>query len=402
MNLKDYFSSILSLSAGNGVAQLLSLLFLPIITRLYSEEEYGEYSIFLQLSILISIFIALRKENTFLLIGKYENILHFYRSTEKILILALLILFLLGLMFYESDYGYVTNVLLAACSLVLIGLNSNILIFREKYIHVGISEILNKSIFLLLAFSFYKFFGVNGLIYGYVVALIFKFLYLRLKNLSINKKFIKPSDEQINVVKKSGHSVAISHLLLSLTTLIPMFTINNYFSAEQLGLYALAIGVVFLPSSIISVNIGNIYFEKIIKNKKDTIDILGQTVLIAGCMSFIIFVPIFLFGPYIFATVFGSNWYEAGEIAKIISISGFFGFVTSTIDRTCLVNKNNLHGPLWHGSRVLGNIIVCYGTIIYGLSIESFLWITTFVWTALYLADFLFQIKYAKEIYRKS
>ena len=279
--------------------------------------------------------------------------------------------------------------------MVLIGYLSSLRIFESKYTEVGFSEFLNKFTYALFATISIKFFTFSNLLFAYLLGLAIKYRYLLFKSKLSPIKNIK---HDYRLSRHAGYSSSISHLFLAGTSLIPMLTINQFFSLEDLGHYSMAVTVIFLPSAVLSISIGNIYFEKLIKNNNFFKSIFINTFFIAASLAIIIFTPFLFFSEAIFEFALGKEWIKSGLFASILVIPAFVGFITGCFDRTCFIAKNNLHAPVWHFCRMLFTLSACLFCINIDSNIQEFILILSFGQTLLYLADFVLQISYGVKL----
>jgi O-antigen/teichoic acid export membrane protein len=401
MQLHNYIKSVLSLSSGAIIAQAISLFSMPIISRLYSQEEFGEYSLFVQYASLASIFILLRKEYALQLMNNEDKIFFSLKKISTASYSIIVCLLILTIINKNTILDEVFFVLLAGFLLVLIGLNSSFMIFVKKYFSVGISETINKSIYFIVAFTSIYFFGFKGLILGFILGLFAKLLYLTVSHPSTIKT-LQPSSEDRRVVRNAGYAISVTHIFIAISTIVPMLTINNFYTSSELGLYSLALSIIFLPNTILTISIGNVYFENLIKNKSEAIKLILKTLVLTIPLSLLIFSPFIFFGQEIFSLVFGESWEQSGKMAGILSIAAMVGFVTGTIDRTCLVCKINSHGPIWSFFRMLAAFAIASYSILFNLEINVFIIISSISMAFLYIIDFTLQIFYALRLQKNS
>lgn len=384
--------NILNYSFGLILAQIIGFISLPIITRIYSAEDFGLYSLVVQFSILLSILISLRHEQTIILEnneGKIEFIIKKFEKKFKLLLIIVAILFLVEILIKFKFIYSIT--LLSGLLLVFIGFLSSKYLFFERYNKLGISELINKLVFSIFAIISNQIFIFNNLVISYVIALFSKLFFLKYYDKKIKNY---ENCDQILFSKKAGKSVALSHIVLALTTIIPMLTIEKIYDQNILGNYSLAITVIFLPSTVIGVSIGNIYFEKLSKDKKNFSSCFRKFLIIGIVISSIIYLPLYLFSDYLFLNIFGVDWSYSSEIAKYMIPIGFIGFISGIFDRTCLIYEYNLHGPLWHTSRLITTLIISLIAIIYNFKFDDFLMISVLNMAILYIIDFIFQMYY--------
>ena len=392
----NLFKSIFDLSSGTILAQILGILILPIMTRIYSAEEYGLYSLIVQLSILFGILLNLRQEQNIQLENDFELIrAHIFYKNRFFNYLIFICSAILVLSIY---FSYATPLIISIMSgifLILIGYFSSLHIFERNYKSVGFAELLNKLVFSIFAIISIKFFSLFNLGMAYLLGLFIKsrFLFSRAEI-----KWKTPKEHSYVLSKHAGYSASISHILLAATSLIPMFTINQFFSTEDLGYYSLAVSVIFLPGSIISISIGSIFFERLIKEKDKFYRLFGNIFAIALILSTIIFVPFIFFGEIIFGVFLGSEWSQAGHYASILAFPALIGFITGCFDRTCFIVENNFHAPIWHFFRALFTLIASYYCLKNNLTIEVFIYVLSVGQIILYLADLTLQIYYGHKL----
>ena len=154
----NLFKSIFDLSSGTILAQILGILILPIITRIYSAEEYGLYSLIVQLSILFGILLNLRQEQNIQLENDFELIrAHIFYKNRFFNYLIFICSAILVLSIY---FSYATPLIISIMSefsssdWILFSLH----IFERNYKTVGFAELLNKLVFSIFAIISIKFF----------------------------------------------------------------------------------------------------------------------------------------------------------------------------------------------------------------------------------------------------
>ena len=114
---------------------------------------------------------------------------------------------------------------------------------------------------------------------------------------------------------------------------LPIFYLSSLFSPTLAGLYLLTERVIFGPSGILQNAVSQVLFSRaqerldVDRYSKLTGDVHKNLLLIS--MPFAAF--IFLYSPYIFHHIFGENWLEAGRYASALSLMFAFQFVSSPL-----------------------------------------------------------------------
>jgi len=134
---------------------------------------------------------------------------------------------------------------------------------------------------------------------------------------------------------------APSGLLNTLGVQLPVLFITSFYGSKVLGFYGLANSVVNLPMVLIGASISDVLYAEAAsvgnndpKKVNELMNKLVKRLLIVGLIPLSV---LLLFGPSLFALVFGKNWYEAGVYARIIAFLVFFRFLFTPFERLFVV-----------------------------------------------------------------
>lgn len=352
---KNFFKSNLAKSialivGGTAFAQLLNILLSPIITRIYSPEEFGVLTAYS--SILIILSLGSFKYEMAIPIAKSDN------NAINVLALGLIILsiyvFTLSFVFFffgkkiinlfnvEELYDYIwlipLGVLLTGLYKVFMQWN-----FRIKGYKVISKTTINQSIFgngIKISAGLMGM-GPIGLILGNIIGQSAGLTVLA-KPLRKNSLLIKAINyKDIIWSFKRYKDFPIynlpTYLLISLGNQTPIIFLTAYYGSAVVGFYGLAYTIVRLPMDLIGKSVGNVFFAesaKIGKNNPKKIKNLSNTLIKKLILIAVIpLVFLLLLGPQLFSFVFGENWYEAGVYAQIISVMLFFTLIFAPVSR---------------------------------------------------------------------
>jgi O-antigen/teichoic acid export membrane protein len=196
-----------------------------------------------------------------------------------------------------------------------------------------------------------------------------------------------------------GGSLMVSHVLLSCTTVIPSIFIAKQYGDEILGQFSLAYQAVCLPSSLLGGAIGSVFYQRASEcwaqggSFSDVWKTTAKKLIFIGAPIYSVAVVSL---PWVFPVFFGKVWETAGLFAAILSISAFFSFVTSPLDRACLVVGAWLYVPLWHASRALTMLLVVTISGYYKFGMMTFLLMYSAQQIMLYLVDFWAEWKFSQ------
>jgi O-antigen/teichoic acid export membrane protein len=338
-----YLVQIITLISGTLLAQVISFISIPILTRLYNPDEFGLYSIFFAITSVVGIVSSLNYEQAVML--PKSN-----RDAKAILVLSILssiIIFFLSIFIiiifnsqiesYFLDQKYI--VYLIPISILVIGLNQIFDLYatrEELYKKIALSKITTSSLSSISQISIKSLFKLDGLIFGKIVGDLAGTILLikTLKDGGLNFRDLVKDDIFINMKRYSDFPKyqMPSNFINSISQNTPLFMLSILFSPAVAGFFSLTYRAMLTPSLLISGATRSVFYQKASKmysEGKDIFPIYFNTTLGLIKIFAIPFIVIAIFGEEIFGFVFGDSWREAGVIAQIAIIWFYFGFISS-------------------------------------------------------------------------
>jgi O-antigen/teichoic acid export membrane protein len=345
--LKNEFNrNVLILSGGTVVAQILPIVISPILTRLYSPEDFGTYAIFFSIVSIVSVISCGRYEFAIMLPEKDEDAINvaalafIINTTVSLLFFFLILIFkdpILNLLKADSlsFWIYIAPLTIFFMGLfnILNYMNNRFKLYRDISKATIMRSIASSSMQLLMGFLKTGFSGlISGQIISQIVANTKLFYNIQDKGLlkDIKKDIIKVLAKKYSDFPK--YSV-ISALLDIASLQAPLLMISMLFASSTLvGYYSLANRMLQLPSVFIGSSVAQVFYQKFSQFQKDPHkqkELLFSTWKKLFLIGVIPFSVIFFFGVEIFSFIFGNNWSEAGRMASILSPMIFVMFVSS-------------------------------------------------------------------------
>jgi O-antigen/teichoic acid export membrane protein len=111
---------------------------------------------------------------------------------------------------------------------------------------------------------------------------------------------------------------------------LPVLMLASFSGPAAAGFYSLSKSVLAAPVLLIGKSVGDVFYPRIAEAAQRSEPVFPllfkATAALAGvgCAPFILAV---VFGPGLFAFVFGAEWVTAGEYARWLSLWLFFGFL---------------------------------------------------------------------------
>ncbi|GAA0789394.1 MULTISPECIES: oligosaccharide flippase family protein [Pseudomonadati] len=340
-----YVRNILTLVSSAFFAQILALLLTPILTRLYSPEEFGVFTAFIGYSGTLAAFIFLSLE---LAIVKSKSARELSSVLGLMLVISIFLLSILSITIYLESSFYTligfdklfdikTIVLLGVlCSATNLVLNQFIS-RKEQFSVYATSQISFVALRFVFSYLFFYFgYTQYGLVFGFILATILIIIYLY-QRAEIYKERITLKKVYFFAALRKHKQLVIfntpSNIINILIINFPIFFILKNFGLEAAGLFGLAYRMVMLPVTLVNKAIGQVIYKRFsvmsITDKTMLAFIIKNMLFLT--LSFPGFVLLYLFGEEMFSFVFGMEWRIAGEFAALMSPFIFLSFLISPL-----------------------------------------------------------------------
>lgn len=367
--IKEYLSknqfakNVITLMTGTAVAQAIPIAITPILTRLYTPDDFGLLALFISLSTIFSSVACGRYELAIMLPQKDSDAINI-ASIGLIITTSLSLLLLIPIILFNEEivnllgnkqigvwlYILPVSVFLMGFFNVLNYLNIRSKLYKDIakaniYKSVGLASI-QLSLGSLKA-------GVTGLISGQVISQILA-NYQLVKNVRVNYKFhnirvseiIRLSKRYSDFPKYSVWAVLANTLSYNLTNIL----ISLYYGITTLGFYSLGQRLLSAPTALIGASIGQVFFQEANdeKNKTgsaiNTYDLTSKKLVV---ISLLFFVPLYPLLPIGFEFFFGLGWGVAGEYAQIILPLVAVQFVVAAVTTVNSIFEKQLISLIW-------------------------------------------------------
>jgi teichuronic acid exporter len=420
-----YLRDIAWLASGNAIAQIIAVLAMPVLTRLYSPEDFAIQNLFLQLIGFFVVLLTWRYEY-FIQLPKKEN-----ESVE--LLVLVLCLGMVGVaisiplvwLFQDNLANWMGFPMLKTW-LVFVPLTAALISFsiafqhltqrNGLYRHSSLAEVVNKGTYVSTAIGGYFLLpGPAGLLLSTALGAVGKIIWLsRILwiRLNVKKEYIN-SFEKLKIIKikslvsiantysRLSGSMVVSHILLSCTSIIPSIFISRFYDNESLGQFALVSSTIYLPSGLIGGAIGQVYYQRAAESWS-TGKCFSDLWRTSAKQLIFIGVPIYtvlgIISPWVYPFIFGELWSDAGRYASLMAIVAFFSFATVPLDRGCLVVGAWWYLLVWHTSRALTTVLVVWLAWQNNWDIFHFLIGLVVQMSLMYLVDYWMNWRFASRV----
>lgn len=342
----DLVKSALVLSSGTVLAQAISYLLTPFITRLYSPEDFGEFGMIMRIVAFLAVVGAARYEYAIPLPKKNEHAFQLYRLSLRILVWTVALTLVGGMVFWlfreNSNQLFFYIVLIASITgfTVFMNIGRHWAIRMKWFKNITVSTLLTSattnSAKLLAGLAGL---GVVGLAVSTLLGLIVGSLVFVFDAFGIykNEDHQKSKLRRTVVARQYNEfpKINLPHSLIDASReLLIAFFLTLYLSTSLFGSYDHSFRMLKIPLLLIGVAIGQVLYNRIssdFASKKAIYPLLKKSVILLTLIGIVPFTVIYIWGAPIFTFVFGEQWTLSGEIAAAIAPWLMANFVASSI-----------------------------------------------------------------------
>lgn len=347
INRKSTFiRSVAMLTSGTVLAQGLSYLLMPVITRLFTPEDFGEFGVLMKVVGFVAVIGAASYEYAIPLPKDHKDAFHLYRLSLRILVRVILVTFLVGILYWlfagqsASLLFYVIMIGLIGGATIFFSIGRFWSIRTEKFKQISLSSILNSGVNnvarLLTGLAGMGMVGLT--ISTFVGLLIGSVFYMRDGMKLLKTHSISVSKRKEGVLAKRYQAfpkVDLPHNLINtIRELLVAFFLLYYFDTAMYGSFDHSFRMLKIPLLLVGASIGQVLYSRLSKkfaNKEKIHPELTKVIRLLIVGGIIPFTLIFCWGAPLFTFVFGNEWTLSGEIAAAIAPWLFANFIASTI-----------------------------------------------------------------------
>tara|TARA_Y100001970_G_scaffold287995_1_gene414050 strand:+ start:671 stop:2110 length:1440 start_codon:yes stop_codon:yes gene_type:complete len=349
---KNLFSNkFYALVVGTLGSYILPILLSPILTRIYTPNEFSLYTFYITIVQVISIASTLKYDLGIPLAKDSSDRINLFRISFINTILISVFFFSLTYfytLFFKNDTLEIIKFYIPM-GIILQSLFSHILynwlLSKSKFNFISIGKIIFGFTYASLPIILFFLFGLKDFSYiiiGHQLGLLFASLVMlyNLYHASIFSKIIflfRVNFSDLYDILKKYKKYAIfsspSHLINTIGMWLPVIFIWSFFEEKYASLFFLSHRAINLPVLLLGHSIGKIFFSEALDSMNQ--GILNKSIsqyfkiLLHIAIPFLL-VCIFL-SPEIFSFIFSEKWSQAGDIVRILSPWIFITFIAAPL-----------------------------------------------------------------------
>lgn len=369
------FRAVLKLTSASAVSQLIMLLAMPYLTRLYDPEAFGVFAVFSALMSVVLVVSSLRYEFAIPLPKSRVN-------AGNLLFLALLINFLIALLtavlvfYFKDTFAELTStpqvgeLLWLLPIAVLTGGTYKALIYwslrKKQFGRISQTKILQSCsnvVTQIIGGIFAA--GPLGLAIGQVIgqsagtSSLFRGIRLReLLTQGASRRTVVLFRRYRNFATYDTPAAAIN----TISTQLPNVALALMFGPVIAGYYYLAERILWVPLSMVAQAIGQVLFSQLREEleKGTVLKVVLRILFILAGMAGAIFLPVYFFSELFFSVVFGDDWESAGRFTSILVAGIVMQFIYSPLSMVFLATNSQKTNLVVHSVILIMKVLAFY------------------------------------------
>lgn len=344
MNLSSGMKNVAKISVGTMSGQAISLITLPLFTRVYGEKIIGVWAILNAIAIIVNSFSDLGLTNAIMIEENEDKMLRLYKVISTIVIFISLVA---GLA-VGGFYALTTNDLKLSVPFIVIYLFLGI--FTLQQIQICYSWLNRKGMYNILMKNPLINNGVFGIIglglgligfkqYGYYIGwLSGQFITLIHMKRFLPKSFITFNiDSYKEIIKERRRFIQYqlpTNVISNFKNQLPVLLVTTFFGKSIVGYYSISVKCLNVPITFLANSMGRVYFKTVSEMKragKSIGEFTYRNLKKAMNVALIPMICLMAFGDVAVMIIFGKEFEMAGHIIRIVALQNFFTFLMMTV-----------------------------------------------------------------------
>lgn len=340
---------------GTVLSQIINFISSPVLTRLFTPEEFGFLSLYTSVIGPLTVVATLRLETALVIAQDGTERVKLKEFLYALVGRFTLFLFVALAVFawtvperFETWYAFLPLGLFFTAVQLVENSDRN---HAKEYRHIARGRVVQAIVMAVLAIALGQFTDIAvALILAQLAAVFVSWVYLRRgeRHFWQFARNVAPFGDIAKNYSRYLRFTMPASLLDVLSQQIPVFILGYYATKELTGFYGLALKVLILPTSIIGGSVAQVFLRRFSELwNEHNAPLKRQLLKTWGMLLALGVVPytlLWVFGPELFSLVFGQNWTQAGVFASVIAPMLFCNFVSGPSSSAILVQNNHKMG----------------------------------------------------------
>ena len=354
----EFNKNVFTLMTGSIISQALPIADSPILTRIYSPEDFGLFGLYFAIVTVLSVLATGRYELAIAMSSTKNDAFQLTILSLKIAVVFSALTLAVICYFYDSLsqllnlsegslwlYWVPASILVAAFYQIFYYWHNSQKKFKNmskgRIIQSG--SLVSSQLGLGLSHSPSSF----SLIIGHFLGIVASVSYLFIKFLTDTRnKFLSSATAQKELAlsnKNFPKYMLLGNTLNALTRQLPTILFNTLYTSVIGGFYVIIQRFVGAPISIIGSAIADVFRQDAVSAYNQNRNCKKEFLATFKKLFSISFLPFMIFGfisPDLFQIIFGETWRSAGEYAQILTPMFFIQFIAVPLSCMYTISSN--------------------------------------------------------------
>ena len=404
INLSNRMKNVAKISSGNIIAQLISIITLPVITRLYGAEVIGGWATINAIATIL-IYVCDLGISQAIMIEREENIVNLYCVVTTISMVICVFAFMAVILYYSVVLRqdlmtvWINSIFVTAYTFTFRQVQTCYVWLNRKkdYNTLMKNPIINYSAMAICSITMYvlgfKTYGYYiGITLGQILTLFHMKRRLPKRMFCFSPKYIKNTVlENIEFVKFQMPA----QIAAQARQQVPNLLIGSLFGNKVLGYFSISQKLISIPVNFIGQALGKVFYQTLAELQRKGENISHFVKRNMSRSIKVAFVPMVLFAAFGDAAIvmfFGREYSIGGTISRIMVFRACFTFISTSLTGIDIVLRKQKY-----------SMITCIAQTILaslGVTVSYYLTNNIFICTFLIVGSFIIvQMLYFGKIY---
>jgi O-antigen/teichoic acid export membrane protein len=356
---------------GATVSQIITLVALPFLTRLFTPAEFGVIAVYISIANILATLSTGRYESAIMLPANEAKAFSVMILSFVLVVFTAAFFFLLLLIFNRplaawlnlSDHAWLLYYLPVSI-LIMGGYKSLNYWFNRKksYKMLAGNRIAQTSVTssVNLLAGFFTRLGAAGLFAGHLTGQFMQsFLLLRRLRRPENMTSWLPRKSKLKKLAREYRNFPIFSMpmgvLNALSADLLVYLLAMFYNSTLVGFYSNASKVVNYPLVLINSAFSSVFYQRMSESANRR-RLFRYSYFINLILAALLLAPIMIWGKEIFAFVLGSDWAMAGDVAAILAPWAVAGYAARNVSTVFSLTKRNQYILAWQVIYLIGAV----------------------------------------------
>ena len=395
----EYIKSITTLVSGSMIAQLVTILCAPIITRIFTPDDLGIYALVTGAITIFGAVTALRYDLCIVSASDEEKVFPLVKLSFLItsgFSLIIVVGYIIYFRTLDNNYNPFVLAIMAGVLVWQMGIINIATAYNNRHkdykliTKTYIQRVTSQNAFNLIA-GFLNFnaiglcvshiIGYSAGIRGQIMPIWKERKRLSLVTTQEMKDVTVEYSKQATLSTPATLANGLSYSLIN-------YFIEALFSTALVGYYSISYRVLGLPISVVSANISRVFLEKASREydeKGNFVDTYRSTMKISIIIGIAMGLAMYFLAPLACEIFFGKGWGVAGTYIRILTPMFVMRFMAGGINSSAIiVNKQHIDFVI-QGLLTLLVVLIFITSKVLKLKIEVFLMIINITFSVVYV-----------------